>query len=259
MIEYIKTYDIVCTFKSLIARSLPSTSNHAAQQPTAQSLLSAYFEKLNAIKMAEFNSEATVTPQIIQMTTYVDQALNEIQHVFARLVDDFIGLKYEKLDLEKQMGQLRKKSVPLADMTEKDELLKSKELELQKLQADYERLKKTSDEFQAQADKYKKEIEDLENDIRDLRAELDQTKASLVAANAQLEQQPTSVPPRLPSVDAKPHSAKESSTPRQLPVSPPIGVIMFTRFDAERNALGLARAQKRSNNALNEQAVEVNK
>ena len=83
--EYIKTYDIIVKFKSLIETSLPDTY------------------KLNEIKMLEFKKDQNPLPQIVQMTASVDNALNEIKIVFDQIADDLVTCKYDIVEKDQQI------------------------------------------------------------------------------------------------------------------------------------------------------------
>jgi hypothetical protein len=99
VIEFIKAYDVIVNFRDIILKNLPNNKN-------SEALLSQYSERLRKIEMHEFNSEDTVTPQIIQMTWCIDNCLNEIKIVFIQLVDDLVATKYEMLERENKMAQL---------------------------------------------------------------------------------------------------------------------------------------------------------
>lgn len=53
--------------------------------------------------MMEFNNESKVTPQIVKMTTSVDQTLNEIQVVFSEIVDELVASKFDHIDVEQKL------------------------------------------------------------------------------------------------------------------------------------------------------------
>ena len=89
ILEYIKTYDIVLNFKGLIEKSLPDSY------------------KIKEIKTIEFNKEQSVLPQIVQMTTIVDNALNEIKLVFDQITDELVASKYDLLEKEHQILKLQ--------------------------------------------------------------------------------------------------------------------------------------------------------
>ena len=99
VIEFIKAYDVIVNFRDIILKNLPNNKRNEA-------LLSQYSERLSKIEMHEFNSDETVTPQIIQMTWCIDNCLNEIKVVFIQLIDDLVSTKYEILEREHQMAQL---------------------------------------------------------------------------------------------------------------------------------------------------------
>jgi hypothetical protein len=94
VLECIKTYDIVLSFKSLIEKSLPDTFK---------------FKEINII---EFNKEKSVLPQIVQMTTSVDNILSETKNVFDQIADELITSKYDSLEKEQQILKLQRNPTP---------------------------------------------------------------------------------------------------------------------------------------------------
>jgi len=90
VLEYIKTFDIVLSFKNLIEKSLPDTFR---------------FKEINIV---EFNKEKSVLPQIVQMTTCVDNILNEAKNVFDQIADELITSKYDNLEKEQQILKLQR-------------------------------------------------------------------------------------------------------------------------------------------------------
>ena len=57
--------------------------------------------------MMEFDHELTVTPQIVKMTSNVDQTLNDILIVFEEIVDDLVASKYDLAEKEQQLMQIK--------------------------------------------------------------------------------------------------------------------------------------------------------
>ena len=112
MLEYIKTYDIINNFKNLIVKSIPTSTSYE----TKESLFGKFNEKLNQLKMMEFNNESTVTPQIVKMTTHVDQTLNEIQIVFTEIIDELVASKFSLFEREQQLFQLKQSRPPTGNM-----------------------------------------------------------------------------------------------------------------------------------------------
>ncbi len=104
VLEYIKTYDIIHNFKNLITKSLPSARSN-------NSIFTKFNEKLNRIDMLEFNNESKITPQIVQMTTSVDQTLNEIQLVFTQLVDELVSSKFDIFEKEQQLQKVKSRFI----------------------------------------------------------------------------------------------------------------------------------------------------
>jgi hypothetical protein len=98
VIEYNKTYDIIVNFKDLILKSLPNKSTSA--------ILGDFHQKLSQIKMAEFDQDQPVTPQIIHMTTTIDFALNEIQIVFSQIIDQLVSVNLDIVEKDKHIVQL---------------------------------------------------------------------------------------------------------------------------------------------------------
>lgn len=102
VLEYIKTYDIVTNFKSLITKSIPSNE---------KTILNNFGEKLRGLEMFEFNNESTVTPQIVKMTTNVDKTLNEIQVIFTQLIDELITSKFDIYEKDTQLNRIKSRPV----------------------------------------------------------------------------------------------------------------------------------------------------
>ena len=191
-LEYIKTYDIVASFKKLITNSMPNANK------ADHSLFTKFMDKLNHIQMAEFDkSQSKVTPQIINMTSSVDHTLNEIQIVFSQVIDELVNAKYELAEKEHEMVGLRSATRPVssrlqsahqasleAKMKEKEELMSRKEGSLDKKEGLLREREKslTSKESQvraseraveeekrwvkAEGEKVKKEREELVEDQR---------------------------------------------------------------------------------------------
>ncbi len=100
-LEYIKSYDMIINFKNLIIKSLPRSQSNG--------LFARFHDKLSAIKMTEFNkSLARVTPQIINMTSSIDQGLNEIQVVFSHVIDELVNAKYELVEKDHELAAAKK-------------------------------------------------------------------------------------------------------------------------------------------------------
>ena len=87
----------------MIVKSIPTSNSYE----TKESLFGKFNEKLNQLKMMEFNNESTVTPQIVKMTTHVDQTLNEIQIVFTEIIDELVASKFSLFEREQQLFQLK--------------------------------------------------------------------------------------------------------------------------------------------------------
>ena len=68
--------------------------------------------KIKEIKTIEFNKEQSVLPQIVQMTTIVDNALNEIKFVFDQITDELVASKYDLLEKEHQILKLQQNLIP---------------------------------------------------------------------------------------------------------------------------------------------------
>ena len=68
--------------------------------------------KLKEIKTIEFNKEQSVLPQIVQMTTSVDNALSEIKIVFDQIIDEFVASKCDLLEKEHQILKLQRNATP---------------------------------------------------------------------------------------------------------------------------------------------------
>ena len=98
VLEYIKTYDIVSNFKNIITKSIPNKSN---------SLFAKFSDKMNRVNMMEFNNESKVTPQIVKMTTNIDQTLNEIQVVFSEMIDELVASKFDIIDKEQKLDKIK--------------------------------------------------------------------------------------------------------------------------------------------------------
>lgn len=107
VIEYIKAYDIVSSFVGSLVKSIPKTN-----ETVSIDILKDTLDKLNSINMFEFNEESTVTPQIIKMTSFIDNALNEIKVVFGRVVDGLVLTKYELVERDTRIQQLKQQSRP---------------------------------------------------------------------------------------------------------------------------------------------------
>jgi hypothetical protein len=133
--EYIKTYDIIANFKNLITKSLPNNTSESDE-----SFLVHLYDKLNQMQMIDFDNEALVTPQIVDMTTSIDSTLNEIQIIFNRVIDEFITLRYDLIERDQQLSHLKqqlrpirsgsltnmKKHSPLSDSFENEQRLQLK-------------------------------------------------------------------------------------------------------------------------------------
>jgi len=106
--EYIKTYDIIANFKNLITKSLPNNTSESDE-----SFLVHLYDKLNQMQMIDFDNEALVTPQIVDMTTSIDSTLNEIQIIFNRVIDEFITLRYDLIERDQQLSHLKQQLRPI--------------------------------------------------------------------------------------------------------------------------------------------------
>ena len=107
VIEFIKTYDIITNFKNLITKSLPDNTE------SGESFLPSLYEKLSQIRVVTFENESLVTPQIVNMTTNVDETLHEIHFVFTKLVDEFIASKFDLIEKDQQLMHLRQQLRPI--------------------------------------------------------------------------------------------------------------------------------------------------
>lgn len=106
VLEFIKAYDIVVNFKNLVTKSLPNNTD------SEETLLTSLYEKLSKLDSLSFDNDSLVTPQIVNMTTSIDQTLHEIQFVFTTLVDEYISSKYDSLEKEQQLIHLRQQLRP---------------------------------------------------------------------------------------------------------------------------------------------------
>ena len=66
--------------------------------------------------MMEFNNENKITPQIVKMTTNVDQTLNEIQVVFTQIVDELVASKFDTVQIDLMDQEKIMKSRPGSKM-----------------------------------------------------------------------------------------------------------------------------------------------
>jgi hypothetical protein len=125
-----------------VVNSLPRGSDTKERHTEdTERVLAKFADKLNQIKMAEFDkSAATVTPQIINMTGSVDKGLNEIQVVFSQIVDELVSAKYELVEKEHELAGMKKlrpmsglnvmvkiDQTPVSDETTKETMLLEKE------------------------------------------------------------------------------------------------------------------------------------
>jgi chromosome segregation ATPase len=89
---------------------LPASSSEQPSSLNLGSLLPLYYEKLKQMRMIEFNSEFPVTQQIIQMTTSVDNVLNEIRLVFIQILDELVACKFDVLERDQRIVQLKQEA-----------------------------------------------------------------------------------------------------------------------------------------------------
>lgn len=85
--------------------------------------LSKYYEKLSAISLVEIDKDLKITPQIITMTSTVEGLLTEIGIIFSQIVDELIASKYDTLEKEQQLIQVKQRSPPQTSTGAKPKLM----------------------------------------------------------------------------------------------------------------------------------------
>lgn len=138
------------------------------------------------------NSSTKVVPQIINMTTNIDNALNEIQIVFTKVIDELVNTKYELVEKEHEVVSL-KQTRPLSGvvnggrdvdklMKEKEELLVKKETQL----GDKEKSLIKKEENLGQTEQH---LNDTKTKLSDKEKELDDKAAKLSSSEKALEEE----------------------------------------------------------------------
>lgn len=101
MIEFIKLYDIIWNFKSLVEKAIPNSVDFKAKEA---------LKKLNELEVIRFNKNEKVTPQVVKMTLSADIILSEIRLLIDQLVDDLVLTKYESFNKENELLNLQKEN-----------------------------------------------------------------------------------------------------------------------------------------------------
>lgn len=121
-LEYIKAYDIVTSFKTLIEKNLPSANNQTNNYEK-------FYRRLNELKTIEYDPDSTITSQVINMTSNIDTILNEIKLIVSELIDENLELKYDLLEKDQQLVAKTRPSTGINN--ELDQIFKDKEIELE--------------------------------------------------------------------------------------------------------------------------------
>ena len=156
------------------------------------SILGDFYQKLAGIAMMEFNPEDTVTPQIIKMTTYIDNALNEIQIIFSKMVDELIASKYDLLERDQQVLQLKQQQLMLSRPVTSNTRAQSRKSSSNTKEGDAKAEKEAKEQAQQQQAQLKLKEHTLsqkEQDVKNLEEKLKAREQSLAEKTKALEAQ----------------------------------------------------------------------
>jgi hypothetical protein len=84
--EFNKVYDMIINFKNFIARSLMGTKKQN---------FNLFTDSLNNVKLFDLNESTSSIPQVINMSTSVEEVINITQDAFKKLIHELISTTHE--------------------------------------------------------------------------------------------------------------------------------------------------------------------
>ncbi len=84
--EFNKVYDMIINFKNFIARSLMGTKKQN---------FNLFTDSLNNVKLFDLNESTSSIPQVINMSTSVEEVINITQDAFKKLIHELLSTSHE--------------------------------------------------------------------------------------------------------------------------------------------------------------------
>jgi hypothetical protein len=84
--EFNKVYDMIINFKNFIARSLIGTKKQN---------FNLFTDSLNNVKLFDLNESTSSIPQVINMSTSVEEVINITQDAFKKLIHELLSTSHE--------------------------------------------------------------------------------------------------------------------------------------------------------------------